>query len=106
MKKAISITATRATSEDRPPLYEGFQPRPGSRIGPAWDEVLEVLEDGQWHSWNHIVVDVSELYEVQVKTASNLLHEGVRHGVFERRGKYHKADHGYREVRWPKQQET
>lgn len=68
--------------------WPGFDPDLAPRIAPACNLIAALLADGRWHSWNGIVLDVSEDCDLDRKTVANLLYSMVRHGALERRGTY------------------
>jgi len=67
-----------------------WDPYRGERIGPAWDRILGLLRDNEWHSWRTVVDEVTPGSNLQPKTVSNLLHKGITYGPLERKGRYHR----------------
>jgi len=68
-----------------------FDPTKGTRLAPAWNTALTHLEDGDWHDWTTLVAAMTDATDIQPVTASNLLHDGVRNGTFERQGEHRSA---------------
>jgi hypothetical protein len=71
------------------------------RMGAAVRQIDGIVADGEWHSWYKIVHSVAPDADLMFKTVSNLLHEMVRNGVLERRGKWVENHPDCRQVRLP-----
>lgn len=69
-------------------MNDTFDPMQGPRLAPAWTAALDLLSDYEWHRWTDVVTRMIEHSDVQPKTASNLIHAGIRNEMFARRGKY------------------
>lgn len=65
-----------------------WDPTRGERLAPAWKAALTLLADGRWRPWREVADAMIEASDVLPVTCTNLLHQGVRHGVLQRRGQY------------------
>ncbi|MCA1570773.1 MAG: hypothetical protein LC798_10745 [Chloroflexi bacterium] len=65
-----------------------FDPLKGERIKPAWLELLNTLADDDWHPWTELVHAMTAVSDIKTTTASNLIHNGVKAGILQRKGKY------------------
>lgn len=81
----LAITTARGTVIT---FNDRFNPQLGERTGPAWEKIMEKLEDCEWHLWRDIVSTVQPGSGLLAKTVSNLLHCGVATGRLRKRGKY------------------
>lgn len=71
-------------------MPDKFDPMKGERKGSAWIAILAMLDDREWHPWSEVVSHIADESGLQAKMISNLLHDGVQNGVFDRQGKYHR----------------
>lgn len=81
-----------------PPVREPFDPNSGERLAPAWQAGIQQLGDHKWHDWTTIVQTMVDASDIQPKTASNLLHNGVKSGTLKRRGNH---KNGTRQIMLP-----
>ncbi|MFD7016062.1 hypothetical protein [Streptomyces sp. NPDC059928] len=63
-------------------------PTQGSRLTPAWNTALTTLADGAWHPWTDLVTAMTNASDIKPVSASNLLHDAVRHGTLQRQGEH------------------
>lgn len=81
-------------------LRNGFDPMKGEKISQVWTGILQVLEDGKSHSWSEVIGTVLQSVNVQAKTVSNLIHDGVNAGYFARTGNYTDGTRSVIQIRW------
>lgn len=65
-----------------------WDPHTGDRTGPAWDRIVDLLRDGEWHQWSDVVDAVVSDSGLKPKTVSNLVHAGIKNKALHRRGQY------------------
>lgn len=60
----------------------------GSRTKPAWDKMLSVLADKEWHRWTDVVQEMLTVSDILPKSASNRIHDAVTLGLVRRVGQH------------------
>ncbi|MBT2508851.1 hypothetical protein J7I98_23780 [Streptomyces sp. ISL-98] len=68
-----------------------FNPTSSTRLAPAWNAALALLTGGAWQPWTDVVTAMTGASDIKAVTASNLLHDGVRNGTFDRQGDHRNA---------------
>lgn len=70
------------------PVYNWvkWDPHKGDRMGKAWDAVIMLLEDGEWHAWPELMSVGTYAGGVVTRTVSNLLFEGLEIGYLRQKG--------------------
>lgn len=59
----------------------------GPRLQPAWHAALDLLADGEAHTWDETITVMLRASDLTMKTCDGLLYQGVQHGHIKATGR-------------------